>query len=198
MASGGISGPALAAAAAGGVLIWSGIQNRSVIESLRALAMGKPIEPGPQKSTPVPTGGAAPAGLVGGSGMGANLVNLAATYKGRSYTFGGGHGGFCPSGGMDCSGYVSCVLHRAGLLNGRPLTTDGLAKWGASVPFNQRQPGDVLVWVGGPGGGHCGIAINADTMWHNPCTGCGGVQVGRYGKSRSGRPTIVRRAVLSV
>ena len=190
----GISGIGLAIVAAGAVLIYSGVQNRKLMESLRYLAMGKAIPPGEQISSPVNytgTGAVVPAGLSGGNNA---IVNMAASYKGRTYTFGGGHRSFCPSGGLDCSGYVSCVLHRLGLLNGGPLTTDGFAKWGSSVPFANRQPGDIVVWNGGPGGGHMGIVINATTMWHNPCTGCGGVQIGKYGPTRSGRVTIVRRA----
>lgn len=184
----GISGVGLAAIVFGAIAVYAGVQNRSMVESLRYLAMGQAIPAGPQKQTSVT--GISTAGLGGGDG---NVVAIAATYKGRPYVFGGGHGKVCPPGGLDCSGYVSCVLNRAGLLNGT-LTTDGLAKWGSAVPFDQRRPGDVLVWIGGPGGGHCGIVVNGETMWHSPCTGCGGVQIGRYGTTRSGRTTLVRRA----
>lgn len=192
--SGGISGIGLAVIAAGAVAVYAGIQNRGLIESLRFLAMGQPIPAGPQKTSPVSFGGdggsITTAGLGGGN---ASIVSIAASFKGRPYVFGGGHRSVCPSGGLDCSGYVSCVLNKAGVLKGT-LTTDGLAKWGSAVPFERRQPGDVLVWVGGPGGGHTGIVLNADTMWHTPCTGCGGVQTGRYAKTRTGRVTLVRRA----
>ncbi|MBG0819140.1 NlpC/P60 family protein [Planomonospora sp. ID82291] len=194
-----ISGPGLAIAAAGGVLIWSGIQNRTLVESLRSLALGQPVKAGPQNVAQVGAsiagGAAAGAGAaVAGSARGGSIVALAATYKGTPYVFGGGHGSKPCARAMDCSGYVSCVLSRLGLLRGGPLTTEGLARWGVGVPFAQRAPGDVLVWRGGPGGGHTGIVINGTTMWHNPCTGCGGVQIGRYGTTRSGRPTLVRRA----
>lgn len=188
----GISGIGLAVAAAGAIMIYSGIQNRSLIDSLRSLAMGEAITPGPQNvSTISPTTGAiSNPGAVGGN---SSIVSTAASYKGHPYVFGGGHGTVCPSGGMDCSGYVSCVLNKLGLMRGT-LNTDGFAKWGDGVSYAQRQAGDLVVWRGGPGGGHIGIVINGTTMWHNPCTGCGGVQIGKYGSSRSGRPTIVRRA----
>lgn len=38
------------------------------------------------------------------------------------YVWGGGHGGFTTSGGLDCSGAVSAVLHSAGVLD-HPLTS---------------------------------------------------------------------------
>ena len=193
----GINGVGVALAAAGVVLVWSSIQNKPLMEALRELAMGKAPTPGPQKTTPISyqgsTGGDGGGTSVGLGGGNSSIVSIAAGYKGRSYVFGGGHGTVCPSGGMDCSGYVSCVLNKAGVMRGT-LNTDGLAKWGTGVPFAQRQPGDVLVWVGGAGGGHCGIVETGDTMWHSPCTGCGGVQRGKYGKTRTGRVTLVRRA----
>lgn len=191
MPEGGVSGPGLAIAAAGAVLVWSGIQNRGLVESLRALAMGQPITPGPQTATQLTGGVGVAAGAVGSARAGAILA-AAAALKGRPYLFGGGHRKLCASA-LDCSGYVSCVLSKVGALKGGALTTEGLARWGAAVPFASRAPGDVLVWRGGPGGGHTGIVINATTMWHTPCTGCGGVQVGKYAATRTGRPTLVRR-----
>lgn len=200
MAEGGLSGTALAIAAAGGVLIWSGIQNRTIVESIKSLAMGKPIEPGDQKKSEINFGGGGSFGsasewgnFAGSTAKGAAVVSLAATYRGTQYVFGGGHGAKPCAKMMDCSGYVSCVLSKLGMLKGGPLTTEGLARWGSGVPFSKRAPGDVLVWRGGPGGGHTGIVINATTMWHNPCTLCGGVQIGKYGSTKGGRTTLVRR-----
>lgn len=191
--SGGISGIGLAVIAAGAVMVYSGIKNQGLIDSLRYLAMGEAIPDGPQTVTPIgtPTTGAGyvTAGLTGGNSA---IVQMAASYKGHPYWFGGGHGTVCPRGGMDCSGYVSCVLNRLGLMRGTK-NTDGFAKFGVGVPFEQRQPGDLVVWLGGPGGGHIGIVIDGSRMWHNPCTGCGGVQIGTYGKTRGGRITLVRR-----
>jgi cell wall-associated NlpC family hydrolase len=193
MAEGGVSGPGLAIAAAGVVLVWSGIQNRTIVESLRALALGQPITPGPQTQTDVGALGGAVGGAVGAAGA-AGIIATAASMKGTPYVFGGGHGSKPCARSLDCSGFVSCVLAKVGVLKGGPLTTEGLARWGVGVPFAMRQPGDVLVWRGGPGGGHTGIVLTGSTMWHTPCTGCGGVQIGRYGSTRAGRPTLVRRA----
>lgn len=194
----GISGTAVAVAAAGALLIWTGIQNRTVLDTFREIVREKTLipTPGEQKRSTPPTntgGGYVPSSGSGGGGGNQNVVNIAASYKGRPYVFGGGHGKVCPSGGMDCSGYVSCVLNKAGLMKGT-LTTDGFARWGISIPFADRKPGDIVVWRGGSGGGHMGIIIDDKTMWHSPCTRCGGVQKASYGSTRTGRTTIVRRA----
>lgn len=191
MASSGINGIGVTAMAAGGVLVWAGVTNTPLLDTFRALARGQRPQPATTSEfKPFTVAGAAPAATGAGAG---GLVDIAASYKGRCYALGGGHGSPCPAGCMDCSGFVSCVLNRAGLLKGT-LATPGLSKWGQGIGFAARQPGDVLVWNGGAGGGHCGLAIDATTMWHNPCTKCGGVQIGTYGATRTGRTTIVRRA----
>ncbi len=191
--SNGISGTAVAVLATGAVLIWSGINNQDVLTSLRSLAMGNPIPAGGQVSHKGarPRGGTATDPIPQGGNQ--NIVSIAASYKGHPYVFGGGHGTVCPSGGMDCSGFVSCVMNKAGVMRGT-LTTGGFAKWGTAVDFDNRLPGDIVVWVGGPGSGHMGIVIDDKNMWHNPCTGCGGVTKAEYGRTRTMRPTIVRRA----
>lgn len=191
----GISGTAVTIAAVGALLIWSGINNTQVAKTLIEIVSGVGPSKGEQKRSTPPTntgGGYVPS--TGSSGGGnQNVVNIAASFKGRPYVFGGGHGKACPSGGLDCSGYVSCVMNKAGLMKGT-LTTDGFARWGIGINFADRKPGDIVVWRGGSGGGHMGIIIDDKTMWHSPCTGCGGVQKASYKSSRDGRPTIVRRA----
>lgn len=194
----GISGTAVAALGIGAIFVWSGINNQDVLTSLRALARGKPIPSGTQKANRVaggqPRNPGAPidkdAGSVGGNQQ---IVAIAASYEGHPYIFGGGHGTVCPDGPMDCSGFASCVLNKAGVMKGT-LTTTGFAKWGQHVEFADRRPGDIVVWLGGPGNGHMGIVADGKYMWHNDCTGCGGVKRSTYGSSRTGRPTIVRRA----
>lgn len=188
--SNGISGVAVTVVATGALMVWTGIQNKPILESLQELIRGKKPTAGTQKTTSFTGGGYIP---ISGGGGNSRVVEIAATYKGHPYVFGGGHGTVCPSGGMDCSGYVSCVLNRAGLMKGT-LTTGGFASWGTSVKFADRKPGDLVVWIRGPGNGHMGIIIDDKTMWHTPCTGCGGVQKSTYGSSRDGHTTIVRRA----
>jgi cell wall-associated NlpC family hydrolase len=193
----GISGTAVTIAAVGGLLIWSGINNTKIATSLVQILMGYGPVKGEQKRTSPPSntgGGYVPSTGSGGSGGGnQRVVDIAASYKGHPYVFGGGHGKVCPSGGMDCSGFASCVLNRAGLMKGT-LTTDGFSRWGISIPFADRKPGDIIVWRGGSGGGHMGIIIDDKTMWHNSCTGCGGVSKASYGSTRTGRVSNVRRA----
>lgn len=190
----GISGTAVTIAAVGGLLVWSGINNTQVAKSLVEILSGRGPVKGEQKaSNPPPSTGGGYVPSTGTGGGNQSVVTIAASYKGHPYVFGGGHGKVCPSGGMDCSGYVSCVLNKAGLMKGT-LTTDGFARWGVGVNFADRKPGDIVVWRGGSGGGHMGIIIDDNTMWHNPCTGCGGVQKASYGATRTGRTTIVRRA----
>jgi len=197
----GISGLGIGVLGVGAVLIWSGIQNQDLLTTFRSLAMGQAPTAGPQvrsafKPPRQGTGeGVQNPNTSGGGGSGGNqkIVQIAASFKGRPYVFGGGHRSVCPPGGMDCSGYVSCVLNKAGVMKGT-LTTDGFKSWGQSVKFEDRAPGDIVVWVGGSGGGHMGIIATGDTFWHSPCTKCSGVQLGKYGKTRTGRATIVRRA----
>lgn len=191
----GISGTAVTIAAVGALLIWSGINNTPLAKSLLEIISGNAPVKGEQKSSapPAPNTGGGYVPSTGSGGGNQSVVTIAASYKGHPYVFGGGHGTVCPKGGMDCSGYVSCVLNKAGLMKGT-LTTEGFARWGISIPFADRKPGDIVVWRGGAGNGHMGIIIDDKTMWHSPCTGCGGVQKASYGSTRTGRPTIVRRA----
>jgi cell wall-associated NlpC family hydrolase len=192
----GVSGVAVGVLAAGSVLIWAGVRGTSVLKATQDLVQGKSPAHEPQ-TTPIGLpADTTSSELKVGSASGSQIVQIAASMKGQPYCFGGGHSSFCASC-SDCSGYVSCVLHKAGVLNGSPLDTGGLASWGKSVAFADRQPGDVVVWNGGPGGGHCGIVIDATTMWNSPCTGCGGVQIGTYNPAHGSRPVssaVFRRA----
>ena len=66
------------------------------------------------------------------------------------YKWGGGHGSFRDSG-YDCSGSVSYVLHKAGLLK-RPLTSSGFMSYGRSGAGKRitiyASPGHVYMKVG--------------------------------------------------
>ncbi len=54
-----------------------------------------------------------------------DMMTAAHLLNGLPYVWGGGHGGWGPSVGYDCSGFVSAVLHAAGYLTG-PQTTQTL------------------------------------------------------------------------
>lgn len=198
----GVSGVGLAAASTGLLFLWSAVKGASVTETLRELVSGQ--TPSGENAYPIT---AAAAGTIGGtgadgqfvgSGAAADMIRAAASKKGQCYGFGAGHGGDpCKSGCTDCSSYVSCVINMAtgSHIN---MATGGLAGYGVGIPYNQRAPGDIIVWNGGTGGGHTGVILtvsgNGGTMWHNPCTGCGGVQIGRYPSgSRTAASAVVRR-----
>jgi cell wall-associated NlpC family hydrolase len=53
------------------------------------------------------------------------MFRTALSLDGKPYVWGGGHGGWEPSAGYDCSGFVSAVLHSAGYLEA-PATTNAL------------------------------------------------------------------------
>jgi len=61
--------------------------------------------------------------VTGGSAAGAEnpqvqaMVNEANSLVGKPYVYGGGHSGWGPQAGYDCSGFVSAVLHAGGYLS---------------------------------------------------------------------------------
>jgi cell wall-associated NlpC family hydrolase len=54
------------------------------------------------------------------------MVKFADAQLGKPYIWGGGHDGWGPQPGYDCSGFVSAVLHSGGYLN-EPVTSSDLA-----------------------------------------------------------------------
>jgi cell wall-associated NlpC family hydrolase len=101
---------------------------------------------------------------------------IQATGAGQAgYCWGGGHSSTpCNAKCFDCSGFVSCVLNRLGMLKGS-MTTNGFLAWSGAttVPFSARQPGDIAVNTK-----HMGILVDSGTMLAARCTACGrpGVQ----------------------
>ena len=71
----------------------------------------------------MPLAAAAGADPVAGAKLQA-MVNTADSLLGKPYILGGGHVGWGPSEGYDCSGLVSAVLHSAGYLTEPVETTD--------------------------------------------------------------------------
>jgi hypothetical protein len=53
------------------------------------------------------------------------MANMANSLVGKPYIVGGGHGGWGPQSGYDCSGFVSAVLHAGGYLT-QPVDTTAL------------------------------------------------------------------------
>src|SRR5438105_3530545 len=114
----GISGLAVAIAATGGYLVYSGIRNVSPLAGLRDLARGKlPAGQAPVVTAVTFTEAMGPAdpgaagsggGGVLGTARGGAIVTAARKYMGIRYRWGSAN----PSSGFDCSGLVTWVLHR--------------------------------------------------------------------------------------
>ena len=198
--SAGVSGVAVGMAAAGGLLVWAGLNNTPLLEAVRDLARGKAPTPhrkpgfepvvGGQVGAVLGGVGAAVAADIAG-GTGAAIVAKAMEHKGRHpYVYGGGHGSWsCGAGrGLDCSGFASCVLHELGLLASPKNTTAFLAWAGAvTVPWEQRAAGDLIIWPQ-----HMGIAVSPSQMIHTGgSAGCPCVVP--YSQMRAGRKGVARR-----
>lgn len=111
------------------------------------------------------------------SGSMAAMIGLVNKYEQASYPYlwGGGHGGF-PNGSspVDCSGFVSDVLHAGGLLSGAPMVSGALMSWGK--PASGNEP---LVVYANPG--HTVMSLNgrvAGTSGSNPGGGAGWIEGG--------------------
>jgi cell wall-associated NlpC family hydrolase len=86
------------------------------------------------------------------------MLNEANALVGKPYVWGGGHGGWGPQSGYDCSGFVSAVLHAGGYLSTPQDTTTLPATTGIDTGpgqhvtiYDRDKPG---------GSGHVIIAIN--------------------------------------
>jgi cell wall-associated NlpC family hydrolase len=124
---------------------------RSSIHVARSTAPGQPqnqattvTDPSGPLSGPGPANGGGtgrashgPGRGVGAGGLGnissreartkvATMIKTAHSLLGTPYVYGGGHGAWGNGAGLDCSGFVSKVLHSAGYLNA-PQTTEGFA-----------------------------------------------------------------------
>jgi hypothetical protein len=130
------------------------------------------------------TGGVA----VPGSGTGTTqvqaMVNMANSLLGKPYVLGGGHAGFAPSSGYDCSGFVSAVLHAGGYLS-QPADTTALPSQPGMLPgpgqyvtiYDRALPGE---------NGHVIIDINGQFYESGGSAGPWG---GGGGVEKIGRPS---------
>jgi cell wall-associated NlpC family hydrolase len=178
MAVEGVSGMAVAATAAGGVLVWSGIRGHRVSDTLRSLVSGQQPSTGPAdpalaiSPTFTPGSGSTSTGASGTPGAtGSAIANDALRYQGAGYVWGG-----APAKGVgnwDCSSFCSKVLaidlgmaipgYAAGTYNGSahgPTTLQYLI-WGTGVKggASAAQAGDLCVWQT-----HMGIATGGGNM----------------------------------
>jgi hypothetical protein len=114
------------------------------------------------------------------------MVKFADSIVGKPYIIGGGHGGWGPQSGYDCSGFVSAVLHAAGYLT-HPVDTTLMP----SQPGIESGPGKFVTIFDRalPGqSGHVIIEINGQFYEsggrHGPWGGGGGVM--KIGKPDAG------------
>ena len=147
-----------------------------------AQAASSPVTP--SASGVVGTTASGVVGAGGGVGVGvgdprvAAMVNEANSLVGKPYVYGGGHSGWGPQTGYDCSGFVSAVLHAGGYLTS-PVDTTALP----SQPGMVSGPGQsVTVYDRALSGenGHVIISINGQFYesggMHGAWGGGGGVQ----------------------
>lgn len=164
MASGGISGVAVALATAGGVLIYAGFQGKNPVEALKDITSGKTaaLEPTSVNFVNDPTqlgqagggGGVIAASTGGGSATGAAIVAAAMNHRGERYS----QARRWQSGYSDCSSFVGKALKDAGITPPSGSVTGSYRVWNKlkTVPRASIQAGDIL-----SGSGHVAIAINA-------------------------------------
>jgi cell wall-associated NlpC family hydrolase len=172
MGTEGVPGTAVAATAAGTLLLWSGIKGRRVTDSLRSLISGQ--QPASVNAYPVTASfdAAAAGGAAGGAAPTGNAIaDDALKYQGAGYVWGGAPGS--GSGHWDCSSFANAVLGRdlGGVIPGYPAGTyHGQAHgpatlqylgFGTAVPGGAAaaQAGDLCVWQT-----HMGIAIGNGQM----------------------------------
>jgi cell wall-associated NlpC family hydrolase len=163
---GGVSGPAVGLATAGGLLIYAAITDKNPIAVLRELATGKTSKPAPFVKPTIDAAGVGVGAAALGAGLSVasgSLLGAAERYLGRPYQWGGT---FANGKGGDCSG----LIYRAGLdigLGWPRFTTSTIM----FSPYVQRVPvpsvGDIVVWPGM----HAGIVSGPRQMLAAPFTG---------------------------
>jgi cell wall-associated NlpC family hydrolase len=91
------------------------------------LATASPTTTGLATTTPtLATGMTGTTAATGSAGAQVQaMTNLANSLVGLPYVYGGGHSGWGPQSGYDCSGFVSAVLHAGGYLS-QPVDTTAL------------------------------------------------------------------------
>lgn len=104
-----------------------------------------------------------------GSLFGQTFARQALAYRGRPYIMGSAS----PARGFDCSGLIYFMLRQRGY--NPPRTAAGLSHYGISVPRNQLQPGDIILFANTykRGISHVGIYMGNNNFVHaaNPRRG---------------------------
>lgn len=190
-----VSGASVALMAAGGVVIWSGLNNTPLLDTLRALAKGQAPTANRKPAFQPLTGTSATTSSGGSAGGGGNIVAEARKWLGTKYVYGGCHGCTAchPGQGVDCSSFVTWVMKAVGCYSGKCSMVAGssMLAWGTKIPESAVQPGDVVLWIGQ----HCGIVSDPTKkiMIAAPHTGAV-VSERTYNFSLAGRTKVFLRA----
>lgn len=196
MARGGVSGLALTAVAGGIVVLWSGLHNVSIADTLRGFIQGNPpagtpaqtplskalaeastaaqhITLSPSITNPGLTGAAGAALGAAARAAQGGIVDDARKYLGVPYRF-----GQSSAQGMDCSGLVNQVVGRdlglpipgsaSGQYSGHGPVTGQWYVWSGctTVSKDQAAPGDLVCWTS-----HIGIYLGDGQMINAPSAG---------------------------
>ena len=168
-----VSGLAVLTGVTGSVLLWSGLKNQPVAETLRKMIRGQAVDKAPSQfgagaRLPLGPASAGPTGPTppGGTSFGMAVAATARSYVGVPYVF----GGETPDG-WDCSGFVTWVLHTVHgvkLPNNVHTIAAQFYIWGGArtILRSQCSPGDLVCWPT-----HIGIAISRDRLVHAPGLG---------------------------
>jgi cell wall-associated NlpC family hydrolase len=160
-----ISGLALSYMTVGAVLVWSGVENQTIGNSITSLVQGKAPAPGPQSSVVsallTSTASQPQAASEGseGSVTSSLLANDALAFVGHKYVYGGAPGTNAQNG-WDCSSFMNYVIgaqnkmaipgYAAGTYNGsvHGPPTGAWLLWNGVTGISKAslEPGDLIVW----------------------------------------------------
>jgi cell wall-associated NlpC family hydrolase len=162
MASGGISGVAVALASAGGVLLYAGFQGLDPLQALKDITSGKTkaLEPSGVSFVNDPTSIGSGGGIIqagygsAGSGIGGRLVAAAMAHRDEKYS----QARRWQKGYSDCSSFVGKALKDIGITPPGGSVTSSYMVWKKlrTVSRAEIQAGDILC-----GPGHVAIAISS-------------------------------------
>lgn len=157
----GISGPALGALAAGGLIIYAAVTDQPITDALRNLIKGTANKPAAFVRT---AAGATGGNIVIGAGPFASLASAASAYLGVPYRWGGSD-----RSGMDCSGLVWRSFKDLGI--DAPRVSSAQLTWGQVRKISRADvsAGDLVGHFGIPG--HIGVAISNTEGVFAPHTG---------------------------
>jgi cell wall-associated NlpC family hydrolase len=80
------------------------------------------------------------------------------------------YGGNTPESGFDCSGLIGHVYRTRAAIT-PPRTVAKLSEWGFSIPREDLQSGDLVLFTQNYGVAHAGIYVGGNRFVHAPSTG---------------------------